>query len=313
MSSSSNDFFKKCRKDVPMSRYTTFKVGGPADFFFIARSIKALKTAVEFACSKKLPFFILGGGSNILVCDCGIRALVIKNALKGIRLNKDGCTISVKSGEKLSRLLNFAAENNLGGLEFASGIPGTVGGAICGNAGAYGRSVGDVLTGALVMDRSGKIIRVNRDYFNFQYRFSSLKKTGNIVLEADLLLSARPCKDIRKEMDKIIEERRKKHPSCEWACAGSYFKNVDPPSPGGRRIAAGYLLEKVGAKGMKVGRATVFPGHANFITNPGGATAAEILKLADILKNLVKKEFDIELKEEVMWVAQDGILNPENA
>ena len=293
-------------RNVPLSKHTTFGIGGPADLFVNVRSIKKMAQVVDYAHKNGIPFMVIGGGSNLLVCDRGIRGLVIRNCIRGIR--KDGDLIIAKAGECYSSVVDFARQNCLTGLEFASGIPGTLGGAVYGNAGAYGKAIGDILVSAKIMKRDGRILNVDHDYFDFQYRWSRLKNTGEILLEAKLRLKQGCSCEITGEIERIKEERKGKHPSKEWGCAGSYFKNIAPEKPGERRIAAGLLLEKVGAKGTKKGCATVYPGHANFLTNPGGATCEEILELAALLKEKVKKQFGIELEEEVMFIDE----NPES-
>ena len=289
--------------NIPLSEYTTFKIGGPADLFIDVDSAEELQQVVKYANTQDIPFLVIGGGSNLLVCDCGVRGLVIKNSIAGLR--KEENTIVAGAGEKLSGVVEFAGENSLAGLEFASGIPGTLGGAVYGNAGAYGKSMADILQRAKIMKRDGSIIEVSPEYFDFRYRWSRLKETGDIMLEAALKLKEGCCEEIAGEMERIIGERKKKHPSGEWGCAGSYFKNLDPPNPGERRIAAGKILDMAGAKGMKQGEAMVFPGHANFLTNPGGASCEDILKLAAILKEKVRKQFDIELEEEVIFIDEN--------
>ncbi len=287
-------------RNVPLSRHTTFGIGGPADLFINVRSIRKMAQVVDYAHKNGIPFMVIGGGSNLLICDQGIRGLVIRNCIRGIR--KDGDFITAKAGECYSSVVEFARENCLTGLEFAAGIPGTLGGAVYGNAGAYGKAIGDILFSARIMQRDGRILEVDHDYFNFQYRWSRLKETQEILLEAKLKLKPGCSHEITGEIERIKEERKGKHPSKEWGCAGSYFKNIDPEKPGERRIAAGLLLDKVGAKGIKKGCATVYPGHANFLTNPGGATCKDILALADLLKEKVRSEFGIELEEEVMFI-----------
>jgi UDP-N-acetylmuramate dehydrogenase len=294
------NFELRIRRNVKLSRYTTFRIGGPADFFVRVQSINAFKKALYFARTNNIPFIILGGGSNLLICDQGIRGLAIKNGLKGIR--KKGNTIIAKSGEKLSSVIEFAMQNGLSGFEFAYGIPGSLGGAIYGNAGAYGKAVGDLLIRAKLMDREGNVWVADKADLGFKYRHSFLKENGEIVLEAEFQLKPGNPQEIRRKMEEIIEERCRKHPARTAGCAGSYFKNLDPPKPGEHRIPAGAILEKVGAKGMRKGKAVVFSGHANFITNPGGATASEVLELARELKEKVKAEFGIELEEEVLYI-----------
>jgi UDP-N-acetylmuramate dehydrogenase len=288
------------RRNVKLSRYTTFRIGGPADFFIKVQSIESLKKALAFAVEKNIPFIVMGGGSNLLICDYGIRGLVIKNNLRGIR-KKDN-NIIARSGEKLSGVVNFAMKNNLSGLEFATGIPGSLGGAIYGNAGAYGKAVGDLLVRAKLMDSEGNVRIVDRSSLGFKYRHSILKENGEVVLESEFSLTPGNDKEIERDMDRILEERTRKHPAKGAGCAGSYFKNLDPPNPGEHRVPAGMLLEKVGAKGLKKGKAVVFQGHANFITNSGGAKASEVLELAEEMKQKVKNAFGIELEEEVLYI-----------
>lgn len=292
--------FSRC---IPLAKHTTFRIGGPADLFINVRSIKKMSQVVDYACKNGIPFLVIGKGSNLLVCDRGIRGLVIRNCIRGIR--KDGDFIIARAGEEFSSVVEFARMNCLTGLEFASGIPGTVGGAVYGNAGAYGKAIGDILISAKVMKRDGRIIEADQDYFGFRYRWSRLKETGEILLEVKLKLEQGYSCEIESEIERIKEERKGKHPSKEWGCAGSYFKNIDPEKPGERRIAAGLLLDRVGAKGTKNGSAVVYPGHANFLTNPGGATCREILELAALLKEKVKNRFGIELEEEVMFIGED--------
>ncbi|MFP4496695.1 MAG: UDP-N-acetylmuramate dehydrogenase [Vulcanimicrobiota bacterium] len=291
------------KTNVRLSSYTTFGIGGPADFFINARSVKSLICGIKFARSRNLPFIVIGGGSNLLIDDRGIRGLVIRNSLKGIRVRKNNLT--ARAGEKLCRLLQFAANRGLSGLEFAAGIPGTLGGAVFGNAGAYGKALGDFLTEATLMDYNGNVKKVKNEYFNFSYRWSQIKRKREIVLDCTFSLGRGKPDDIKRQMNRLIEERCRKHPDKTWGCAGSYFKNIDPEKPGQRRVAAGLLLDRVGARKMRLGKARVFPGHANFLTNPGGATATEIKELAKILKNKVKQEFGIELEEEVIFLDEN--------
>jgi len=290
------------QKNISLHRHTTFRIGGPADFFIKVRSIRKLIKAIQFTDREKMPFIVIGSGSNLLICDRGVRGLVIKNNIRGIR--RVGDSLIVKSGEKLSAVVETAKDQCLTGLEFASGIPGSIGGAIYGNAGAFGRAIGDLVTAARLIDKKGNILDVKPDFFQFKYRWSRLKEVDHILLEVTLELEPGCRDEIFCEMDRIMSERKKKHPTKEWGCAGSFFKNIDPKKPGERRIAAGELLDKVGAKGMTLGRAKVFPGHANFITNSGGATCEEIFKLAEILKKRVKERFGIELEEEVIYVGE---------
>jgi UDP-N-acetylmuramate dehydrogenase len=302
-----------------MREHTTFMIGGRADAYIEADSPEGLVRAISGARASGIPYFILGGGSNLLIDDKGIAGIVIKNRYKNItvldRQNFDYLIPSISreeleksvflligSGTKLSELVNFACDNALTGCEFLSGIPGTFGGAVYGNAGAYGKGVGDLLVMAKLINAESSICCVESDYFNFNYRASRLKTTKEILLSAVIRLRRGDEKTIKTEVDKIITERHLKHPPEYIGCAGSYFKNITPVTSNARRIAAGYFLELAGAKEMKYGRAEVYSKHANFIINPGGASCAEVLKLAAALKSKVLEKFGLMLEEEVLYV-----------
>ncbi|MCE1245015.1 MAG: UDP-N-acetylmuramate dehydrogenase [Firmicutes bacterium] len=295
------DIEQQFHRNIPLSQFTTFRIGGPADYFVRARSVKTLRNALQHAASENLPVLVIGGGSNLLINDRGIRGMVVKNELKGIKYK--GNQLTVRSGEKVSGLVDFARKNGMAGIEFMAGIPGSAGGAVFGNAGAYGKAIGDLVKSAVLMKSDGsEVFEVTPDYFGFTYRRSRLRDTRDVLISVTIELAQGSPEAIGREIDQIKAERASKHPDEKWGCAGSYFKNIDPQNPGERRIPAGMLLEKVGAKSMKEGNAMVFPKHANFLTNPGNATCEEILKLAETLKTLVKQEFAIELEEEVLFI-----------
>ncbi len=302
-----------------MRDHTTFMIGGRADAYLEANSPEGLVRAIAGARASGIPYFVLGGGSNLLIDDKGIAGIVIKNRYKNITIldSQDfdylmpsilreefekSVFLLVGSGTKLSELVDFACDNALTGCEFLSGIPGTFGGAVYGNAGAYGKGVGDLLVMAKLIDKQSAICCVERDYFNFSYRASRLKTTKELLLSAVIRLKRGEKKAVKTEADKIITERCLKHPPEYIGCAGSYFKNVAPVTPNARRIAAGYFLELAGAKEMKYGCAKVYSKHANFIINPGGASCAEVLKLASALKSKVLEKFGVLLEEEVLYV-----------
>lgn len=288
------------RKNVRLASYTSFGIGGPADYFVEVRTESQLKQVLKYANEKEIPFFLIGGGTNLLISDRGVRGLIVKNLIGGIR--RKGNSFFVKSGEQLDNLVQQAARWGFSRLEFASGIPGTVGGAIYGNAGAFGKSIGDLVKTVRLFSRDGNEKRVDSDYLGFSYRHSNLKTTGEIVVEVELELEEGDPEKINNEIERIKKLRREKHPTGQWKCAGSFFKNLPPPEPGQKRVAAGLLLDQVGARGMKMGKAEVFPGHANFITNPGEATCEEIINLAQLLKKRVFEKFGVELEEEVIYV-----------
>lgn len=291
-------------QNVPLSAMSSFGIGGPADLFFEARTEEELRAAVTLAVEEKYPFYVIGGGNNLLFDDAGYRGIIIRNRLDGQVRGKDRLT--VLSGTGLPCVLSEALDASLAGLEFLAGIPGTVGGAIYGNAGAYGWSIGDVLESATVLRPGGKTETLAREALGFGYRDSALKKAGNagIVLSAVLLC---PPGDRRESETKIrdnLEKRRVKHPPLGTACAGSYFKNSC--SATGMRIAAGQLLEQAGAKGLAVGDAAVYEGHCNFIINKGNARSRDVLALAAELKEKVEKAFGVRLEEEVIYLRSDA-------
>ncbi len=284
---------------VRLSDYSHFKIGGVADYFFCARSHHELKKAITLAREFSLYHTIMGGGYNLLFEDEGFRGLVIKNQVEKID-RQDKELIRCASGSLLKDVLEWCAEHELGGLEFMAGIPGTVGGAVYGNAGAFDEEIGDRVVEAVIYDKSDKDVRISREYFSFDYRYSSLKKRPDVVLEVILRVEECRRSQIEANIAKNMEWRTKRHPPWDIACAGSFFQN--PVSLEGKKIAAAQLLDRVGAKGLREGDAMVYDGHANFIINRGHACASDVMSLASELKRRVKEEFGIDLKYEVIHV-----------
>lgn len=284
---------------VSLRDYSNFRIGGPADFFFAPSSADELQTCVRLAQNHSLPFYVIGAGTNILFDDKGFRGLIIKSEVRGIKKGKEGM-IEVFSGTALADLVEFALNESLQGLEFAAGIPGTVGGAVFGNAGAFGRCIGEVLEEAVLITQNGGRLRVGKAHLDFGYRYSSLKREHWTLVEAFFRLEKGDREKIKAGIEENLERRKSRHPSIKTAYAGSYFKN--PVLVDGTKASAGFLLDKVGAKGMRVGGAAVYPGHANFIINLGQATAADVLELARLLKERVKAGFGVELEEEVIYL-----------
>ncbi|MDP2918062.1 MAG: UDP-N-acetylmuramate dehydrogenase [bacterium] len=312
----------------PLSRHTQFRIGGPARYFCVARTSVEIAQAALFAKSKKLPFFILGKGTNVLVSDNGFPSLVIENNTKGIKTQ--GREIICASGEKLSSLVNFALKNKLAGLESLFGIPGTVGGAIFGNAGAFGVSASDHLLWVKFYDpEKNKIVKFTKKQCAFSYRESIFKKNQGIILEAGFGLA--PDRDLRDTHEKIakIKAVRSRHPYQN--CAGSVFKNIiarklPPPPPSspnpssGRRgisraggeiplecrqrdeIKVACLIEKLGLKGKSIGGAKISEKHANFIVNKKNAKARDVLALIAFAQEKVYKEYGIVLETEIQMV-----------
>jgi UDP-N-acetylmuramate dehydrogenase len=296
----------------PMRHHTTIRIGGPASFYFPARTTDQVVTALRVASELEVPVFLLGGGSNLLVSDDGFRGLVIRNACEKIEF--DGSAAYVEGGADFLDLIYQCRDRALAGLEYAAGIPGTVGGALYGNAGCYGQDIGSITIEATVATPDGAKVETHpAPWFEFEYRDSKLKREPHVLLSCLLQLQHGDRGTIQKVIEEKLEVRRVKHP--QWRIeptAGSYFKNLPPDwqpaggkhSPGTRRVAAGQLLDEVGCRGLRVGDAMVFSKHANIIVNAGRATAKEVLELAEIMKSRVRERFGVDLEEEVMFVGE---------
>jgi len=291
-------------ENVPLSAMSSFGIGGPADLFFEARTEAELEAAVALAVGEGYPFYVIGGGNNLLFDDAGYRGIIIRNRLEGL-VRGEG-RLTVLSGTGLPCVLREALEASLSGLEFLAGIPGTVGGAIYGNAGAYGSSIGDVLETAAILRTSGKREILSRQDLGFGYRDSALKRSSGagIVLSAELLSPPGDSRESEARIREILEKRRTKHPPLGTACAGSYFKNFCQAT--GERIAAGKLLDEAGVRGLAVGDAAVYESHCNFIINRGNARSKDVLALAEELKDRVYRAFGVRLEEEVIYLRADA-------
>jgi UDP-N-acetylmuramate dehydrogenase len=287
---------RRLRSDVILAPYTTFGIGGKADYFYRAVEPEDLLYAVRTAQKLKLPFFILGGGSNVLISDSGFKGLVIKNECREVWVNHH--TVSCQSGAVLDLVVKKVLNSSLSGLEFAIGIPGTVGGAVRGNAGAFGKAVGDLLIKAVVLNRHNQIKEVEKDFFGFGYRHSILKQNGGIVLSATFRLKKRDKRRIKKQM---VDYRKSRNANLPWKehSAGCFFKNI---VRGEKKISAGYLLDQIGAKGMRVGDAQVSVKHANFLINRKKAKSEDVENLSSKLKQMIRGEFNINLEEEVVYI-----------
>lgn len=288
--------------DRPLAPFTTFGTGGPARLFLEAKSTGQMTKAVAAANRLNLNYLVIGGGSNLLVSDSGYDGLVIKAGIGGLKLKGD-TEIACGAGEDLMALVEFAVDNSLSGLEFAAGIWGSVGGAVFGNAGAYGGDISQVLSEATLVDSEGRVKRVDSEYLRFGYRDSYLKTSGEIVVEACFRLHKKESSQIRNKVDAILLEREAKFPSDD-KCAGCIFKNIPDADAEHGKIAAGKLLDAVGAKSMSVGGARVSERHANIIVNGGSATSKDIRRLADKLKDKVFEKYGIMLQEEVIQIGE---------
>ncbi len=292
------------REDVPLCDHTTLRIGGPARYFCEVTDGAQLAAALAAAGELGIPRLLLGGGSNLLVLDGGFDGLVIINRILGFE--GSGGRVKVGAGESYHGLVERLADEGLAGLGFAAGVPGSVGGAVFGNAGCYGRAIGDLLDQIVLLDPDGGGRRaVAPDELELGYRRSALQASGAVVEAITLRLEPGDRDALRREIADNLAVRETKHP-IDIPSAGSYFKNLPPQEPGGRRIAAGLLLDQVGCKGLTVGGAAVFDRHANIIVNRGGASAEDVLALADEMKRRVLGRFGVRLEEEVRQVGIRG-------
>ena len=297
------------KKNVSLKNYTTFKIGGPAKYFFETKNKKDLIKAILVAKSKKLPFFILGGGSNLLVSDEGFRGLVIKILFsKSYFLNSQ---ISAEAGTILAELLSATLNTGLTGLEWAAGIPGTVGGAIYGNAGAFKKSMKDITKTVTVLEiknQKSNIKNLRNKDCKFCYRNSIFKQKKNlIILSATLQLKKGNKLKIEKRIKEYLNYRKETQP-LNFPSAGSVFKNPKNFSAGelgeedkssSLSFAAARLIEECGLKGKRIGNVKISEKHANFIVNLGGGKAKDVKKLINLAKKKVKNKFSITLEEEI--------------
>jgi len=299
----------------PLSKYTTFKIGGPAKYFFVAENNEDLVRAVTYAKRFKIPFYLLGGGSNVLVSDDGYNGLVV--LLKSNDIIIKDTKVVCDSGVNLMTLVNKTIEAGLSGLEWAAGIPGTVGGAIRGNAGAYGGQMSDNLVGVEIM-RGSKQFILNKEQIKFGYRDSLFKHNSDVIITAEFKLALGKEALGVEQINKILKERKEKQP-LEFPSAGCIFKNIplekiddlklfvlknDPPKIYLERgkIPAAWLIEQLDLKGKKIGGAQVSDKHANFIVNIGKATASDVIQLISLIKTKVRDTFSLQLEEEIIYV-----------
>ena len=259
----------------------------------------------------QIPYVVLGGGSNSIFADAGFRGLVIHMQARSISLEEDNKKsdpkfgiISAEAGALLSQVIHFALKHNLSGMERMTGIPGTVGGAARGNAGAFGIEMKDIVDRAIIYKPRGKIREVTKKYFKYHYRSSVIKHNNDIILKIFFKLRRASAEDVKAAMAEaanIIKNRISKQP--KGKCSGSFFKNP------GLELKAGYLLEQAGCKGLQVGKIMVSELHANWLINMGGGTQNDVLGLCKILKEKVKSRFKVDLEPEVQIVGATGFLN----
>lgn len=293
------------KRNEPLAKHTTFDIGGPADLFYEAKTSEELVKAVKLARKLKIPYFILGGGSNLLVSDLGFKGLAIKVKTFGCRVKNK--VLITETGTPTAYVLNTALNNDLTGLEFLSGIPGTIGGAVFCNARAHFLgdflkkpvSIGDVVSKIEVLTPNGMIKKFSGRHYPHTLSQSSIKKSGDIVLSVEFRLKKGISKKAKQYIKDYKEFRRDKSYQ-NYPTPGSIFQN--PP-----RKSAGWLIDQCGLKGKQIGDAQISPQHANFIVNLGKAKAKDVIQLIKLAKKEVFKKFGIKLEKEICLIGFDKI------
>lgn len=297
-------FRGEIRRNEPMSRHTSYAIGGPVDVLAFPAARDDLVLLLREIRNRKAPFFVLGGGTNLLVKDGGFRGVAISlGRMKTVAIGREYHSVggrytvlSADAGASLGSLLGFAADRGLTGLEFAAGIPGTVGGAVCMNAGTAEGEMGDVVETVIMASPAGEVVTVGRDAMGFGYRASNVP-VGHVVLAATLVLRHGDREEIRQHIRSLLEKRRARQPG-GLPNAGSVFKNPLDES-------AGRLIETAGLKGKRVGDAQVSEKHANFIVNLGKAKAADVLRLMEAVRKAVYETHGVELEPEIKIIGED--------
>ncbi|QXE92973.1 UDP-N-acetylmuramate dehydrogenase [Geomonas subterranea] len=300
------------QENVPLAPFTSFRIGGPARFLVGARDLRELQEALRLARAMNLPFCILGGGSNLLVSDDGFPGLAIRLLMD--RVTFSGGMVQVQGGFDLTTLVHRTADWGLSGLESLAGIPGTVGGAVRGNAGAYGGAIGDVVATVSALDSTTlQTLTLRRDQCDFGYRDSRFKRDPGLIVVGTLLALLPGDQDeIRTKVAQTLAKREAKQLSCDRS-AGSFFMNPEvndaalvrrfEEEQGVRcrecHIPAGWLIDQAGLRSLSVGGAAVSHRHANYLVNTGSATAGDVVELARLVRQEVRRKLGVELKEEV--------------
>lgn len=282
--------------DEPMKQHTTFKIGGPTDYFLVPETGEEVGEIIKICRKTDTPYFILGNGSNLLVGDGGYRGAVIQVYRNMSAVTVEGTTITAQAGALLSAVAAAAKNASLTGFEFAGGIPGTVGGAAVMNAGAYGGEMKDVLVEVTVMDAEGKIFAIPAEKLELGYRTSVIKKAGYIVLEAKIRLKEGDQEAIRERMKELTIQRTTKQP-LEYPSAGSTFKRPEG-------YFAGKLVMDSGLRGYQVGGARVSEKHCGFVINAGDATAKDVRTLMDNVRDIVYEKYGVALEPEVKFLGE---------
>lgn len=315
-------FGDRLKQNEPLSKHTNFRIGGPAQWYVEARSVEELKKAIESAQDAGVPWHVLGGGSNTLASDEGFDGLVIQLGIRQFQIDPSTgsgqeAKVIAEAGVISSALARATAQAGLAGFEWAISLPGTIGGAVRGNAGCFGGEMKDVVVSVKLL-RSGVVIDVPVAELKFGYRESTLKHSDDIVLSATLQLTPGDPAELKQRMDAILEKRKSTQPLYAGS-AGCVFKNVEivdeaemqrlenlldiPQEMASRRVlSAGWVIDQLDLKGKKIGQAQISGEHGNFVVNLGGATASDVVQLIALAKMYARDRFGIELKEEVYYL-----------
>jgi len=297
------DFEVDIQHHVSLSQFTTFQLGGPCRGLLHCRTPHQLEKIIRQFNETDTKFILIGGGSNLVVSDQGVECFVIRYFSETPLIECEGHEIIVSGGTLLDDLAKFAVECGLVGLNCTTGIPGTVGGAIVGNAGAFGKQIGDVIHHVSLISQIGQKTEVGSDQLQFSYRHSVLKESKDIVLSARLKLQPGDKKALQKEREEILALRKAKHPDLsQQPCAGSFYRNIEPTSKAGQRQAAGWFLDRAGGKSLQYGGAKIFEKHANIIIKTKECTSQDVFELALMMAQLAKKSHGLDLIREVRFV-----------
>ncbi len=293
--------FPSIQTHVPLAPFTSMGIGGMADFYYKLKDIQELPTLIKVAQKNNIPALLFGGGTNTIFADEGFRGLIIH--MQANHITHENNTVIAESGALLSQVIQYALKQNLSGMEKLMGLPGTVGGAVRGNAGAFGVEISQVFKKAVLYSKEKGFFEADKKYFDFHYRYSTIKKSHETIIKVFLELEQKDTKKALAEALDIVKNRISKQP--KGKCSGSFFKNPDPFN---EKLKAGYLLEQAGCKGLIIGNAQVSPQHANWIMNIGGATQKEILELKTIMTQKVKDRFNLVLEPEVQFIGTTDFL-----
>ena len=307
------------KENEPLSKHTNFRIGGPARWFVEARSEEELREAIAFAGERGVPFRVIGGGSNTLASDEGYPGVVIQMAMRGIEIQRDFSPVRVvaEAGAMSAAVARQTASAGLRGMEWAISLPGTIGGAARGNAGCFGGEMKDVVRSVTVLCNGEIVERTSAD-LHFGYRESAIKHSNDVILSVTMEFTPGDRDELLKKLDDTLAKRKASQPLYAGS-AGCMFKNYDateedlqrlakeydvlpPEMLASRRVSAGWLIDKLGLKGTKIGNAQISPEHGNFIVNLGGATASDVAQIVALVKTRARDQVGIQLQEEVQYL-----------